>query len=136
MTDTVSKAKRSATMRQVCGSDTSPERLVRRVLHGLGARFRLSTGRSLPGSPDIVLPSRHVAVFVHGCFWHQHSCARGARRPASNAVYWNPKLDRNVRRDKRVKRTLRKQGWRVLVVWECQTRDLPALAARLRAFLS
>jgi len=135
MTDTISKEKRSLIMRSVVGSNTGPERVVRRILHGLGVRFRLRSGRALPGAPDIVLPSRNTAVFVHGCFWHQHSCKRGARRPSANADYWNLKLDRNVERDKTIVRQVRKIGWRVIVVWECETRDTNALGRKLRSFL-
>lgn len=135
MTDTISKAKRSETMRRVKGEDTRPERLVRSLLHGLGARFRLETGRTLPGHPDVVLPSRRIVIFIHGCFWHQHSCPRGARRPSSNVAYWNRKLDRNIDRDRRVSRELRELGWQVVVVWECETRKRAGLTRRLNRLI-
>lgn len=123
-------------MRRVRGANTRPERLVRSVLHDLGARFRLDSGRQLPGRPDVVLPSRRLAVFVHGCFWHQHSCPRGARRPGSSTDYWNAKLDRNVERDRRVCRELRAAGWRVVVVWECEARHAERLRDRLARALA
>jgi DNA mismatch endonuclease (patch repair protein) len=128
--------QRRRTMAGVHSEDTTPERIVRRLLHGLGLRFRLHR-RELPGAPDIVLPGRKTVIFVHGCFWHQHACPRGARRPATNAGYWRRKLDRNQARDQVVRRRLQRLGWRVLVVWECQThrRKLPALARRLRGRL-
>lgn len=135
MTDTFTAAKRSAIMRQVHSVNTSPERIVRSALHSLGVRFRLNTGQTLPGHPDVVLPSRRVVVFIHGCFWHQHSCARGARKPSTNTAYWNKKLENNVRRDRRVASELRKLGWHVIVIWECQTHDLDELRRRLRTVL-
>ena len=135
MTDTVSKKKRREIMRRVRSSGTRPEIIVRRLLHQLGARFRLSTGRKLPGQPDVVLPSRKIVVFIHGCFWHQHSCPRGARRPSSNVSYWNKKLDRNIQRDRAVKVELRRQGWKVIVVWECEIRDFTKLRRRLKRVL-
>ena len=131
MTDTASKAERSETMRQVHSTDTRPELLVRSLLHGLGARYRLATGRKLPGHPDVVLPSRRLVIFVHGCFWHQHLCPRGARRPSSNITYWNRKLNGNVCRDRRMAGELRKLGWHVITVWECETRNRSKLRRRL-----
>jgi DNA mismatch endonuclease, patch repair protein len=91
--------------------------------------------RDLPGSPDVVLRRCRVALFVHGCFWHQHQCPRGARRPATNRDYWDAKLDRNVTRDRTRLRELRRGGWRCIVVWECQTRDGAKLRRRLARFL-
>lgn len=127
-------AARSRVMRAVKGKDTRPEKAVRSLLHALGYRFRLHR-RDLPGSPDIVLPGRQAAIFVHGCFWHGHDCARGDRPPRDNAEYWRRKRAGNVARDAKRQAELMALGWRVLVVWECEMRDAAALAGRLRAFL-
>ncbi len=129
-----SKLERSEVMRRVRSVDTQPERRVRRALQGLGLRCRANV-RALPGTPDIVLTRAKAAILVHGCFWHQHCCPRGARRPATNRKYWDAKLDRNVRRDRQRLRELRTAGWRCLVLWECQIRDDIRLERRLRAFL-
>lgn len=122
-------------MRGVRSRDTTPERMVRSVAHRLGYRFRLS-GCGLPGSPDLTFPRLHAAVFVHGCFWHQHECARGSRVPKSNERYWRAKLVRNTERDAEAIQALRRMGWRVLVIWECQTHDADRLRARLAKFLA
>jgi DNA mismatch endonuclease (patch repair protein) len=124
-------------MSRVRSEDTEPEMTVRRLVHAMGYRYRLHA-RYLPGKPDLVLPRLRKVVFVHGCFWHQHCCKRGNRRPASRQEYWLPKLERNVKRDRKAVRDLRKLGWRTLVVWECQTRakKRPALAERIARFLA
>lgn len=122
-------------MSRVRSADTKPEILVRRLAHSLGLRYRLHRS-DLAGKPDLVFPSLGKVVFVHGCFWHQHSCKRGNRRPATNRSYWDQKLDRNVLRDQRVQRALRRDGWSVMVVWECQTKDENKLRRRLERFLS
>lgn len=106
---------------------------VRSLLHRLGYRFRLHR-KDLPGNPDIVLPRHRTVVFVHGCFWHGHDCPRG-KRPASNVAFWNPKLDRNIERDCRVVQLLETDGWRVLIIWECEIADMDCLRARLRESL-
>ncbi|MBX3360459.1 MAG: DNA mismatch endonuclease Vsr [Phycisphaeraceae bacterium] len=121
-------------MRAVRSTNTTPERIVRTALLGLGCRCSRSESR-LQGRPDIVIPSLDAVVFVHGCFWHGHSCRRGKRRPVTNAAYWEGKIAMNKQRDRRVVRALRSDGWRVLVVWECQTRRADCLAERLSAFL-
>lgn len=121
-------------MRRVRGQDTGPEKIVRRLAFSLGYRFRLHR-RDLPGCPDIVFPGRRAVIFVHGCFWHAHTCKRGRREPKTNARYWTAKRERNRVRDRRVQRQLRRHGWRVMTVWECQLHDLIRLAARLRQFL-
>jgi DNA mismatch endonuclease (patch repair protein) len=121
-------------MRAIRSRDTGPERRVRSLLHRLGCRFRLHR-KDLPGSPDIVLPSRRVAIFVHGCFWHGHDCARGAREPKANAAYWRAKIARNRERDAKAAAALAELGWRVVTVWECQIRDEAALGERLAAEL-
>jgi DNA mismatch endonuclease (patch repair protein) len=132
--DTLSPKDRSERMARVRGRNTGPERTVRSVLFSLGYRFRLH-GADLPGRPDIVLRSRRSVIFVHGCFWHRHGCPNGRRMPKSRVAFWRTKLDGNAARDKRTRARLRRDGWRVLVVWECQLRDVDELTARLRAFL-
>lgn len=113
---------RSALMACIRSTDTKPEMLVRRALHGLGFRFRLHE-RALPGRPDIVLPKYRTVIQVKGCFWHQHSC-RGGTLPKSNREYWIPKLTRNCERDISNERKLRRLGWSVHSIWECRIRDL------------
>lgn len=120
-------------MGRVRSKDTKPEMLVRRLVHGLGYRYRLHR-RDLPGTPDLVFPSRRKAVFVHGCFWHQHDCPRGSR-PSSNKAFWNAKLRRNVENDRRNLAALADAGWSVLVIWECETTPLDTLRARIKSFL-
>jgi DNA mismatch endonuclease (patch repair protein) len=126
MTET--QEQRSRTMRAVRSRDTGPEMIVRRFLHAAGLRFRLHD-RNLPGVPDLVFPSRHIALFVHGCFWHQHPNCQAAARPKSASDYWNRKLDGNVARDARHLIALEAAGWMALVIWECETRDIQCLAA-------
>ena len=109
---------RSRIMRAIKRRDTKPERIVRSYLHRTGLRFRLNRG-DLPGTPDIVLPRFRAVIFVHGCFWHQHGC-KLTKMPKSNKKYWLPKLSRNVQRDREARRDLKRLGWRVFVVWECQ----------------
>ena len=117
-TDVYDAATRSRVMARVKSKDTGPEQTVRKALTRLGARYRLHR-KDLPGSPDIVLPGRRLAIFVHGCFWHGHDCARGARVPKANADYWIAKIGRNRDRDVRNAAVLTEQGWRVITVWEC-----------------
>lgn len=120
-------------MSRIRGRDTKPEVFVRRLAHSLGFRFLLHA-RNLPGRPDLVFPGRRKIVFVHGCFWHRHQCRYGRPKPATRAEFWRLKLEANRARDARVRRALRRLGWQVLVVWECQTRRA-GLAAKLSAFL-
>jgi DNA mismatch endonuclease (patch repair protein) len=127
MTDVFDTEKRSAVMRAVKSRDTAPELKVRRAAHALGLRFRLGCA-DLPGKPDLVFPSRRVALFVHGCFWHGHACARGARIPQTNRAYWQAKIARNVARDAASLASLRKLGWKPVVIWECETKDAGKLA--------
>jgi DNA mismatch endonuclease (patch repair protein) len=134
VTDVFSEEKRSAVMRRVKGRDTTPEMTVRKTLTRLGARYRLHR-KDLPGRPDIVLPGRKLALFVHGCFWHGHDCARGARVPKQNRDYWVAKVGRNVARDGRSREALATLGWRVETIWECDLKDAAALEGRLRALL-
>jgi DNA mismatch endonuclease (patch repair protein) len=121
-------------MARIRKTNTQPEIVVRRLAHRLGYRFRLHR-RDLPGTPDLVFPGRRKVIFVHGCFWHQHDCRLGRRRPRTREEYWGPKLDRNVARDCFARTELASLGWDVMVVWECEVRDLSRVAARLREFL-
>lgn len=123
--DIVSKEKRAAMMRAVRRKDTGPEMLLRRALHRAGFRFRLHY-RNLPGTPDIVLPSRRTVIFVHGCFWHRHHGCSRTTTPATRTEFWTTKFRGNIRRDRRVQKALKKLGWRVIVVWECEVRTLRA----------
>jgi DNA mismatch endonuclease (patch repair protein) len=134
-TDVYDAATRSAVMRRVKGRDTTPEMRVRRLLTRLGARYRLHR-KDLPGSPDIALPGRRLAIFVHGCFWHGHDCARGARVPKANRDYWLAKVARNRARDVRARDGLKALGWRVETIWECALKDEAALEARMREALA
>ena len=134
MTDVFSPEKRSAVMRRVKGRDTGPELTVRRLLWDAGYRYRLHR-KDLPGKPDIVLPGRRAAVFVHGCFWHGHDCPRGSRKPKNNAGYWSAKIARNRARDAVATAALRSAGWRVVTVWECEMKTAAfagALVAEVR----
>lgn len=135
MTDVFDPVKRSAVMRRVKGRDTGPERTVRRLLTALGARYRLHR-KDLPGRPDIVLAGRRLAIFVHGCFWHGHDCARGARVPRQNRDYWLGKVGRNRGRDVESRLALEAAGWRVEVIWECELKDEAALLERLAEVLA
>lgn len=133
--DKFTAEQRSHTMRAVRRQDTGPEMVVRRLLHGAGYRYRLHN-RNLPGSPDLTFSKRRKAIFVHGCFWHGHDCRRSLS-PQSRQEYWQPKLRRNQARDLANVRDLNAAGWRVIIVWECETRlsRRPALADRLLSFL-
>ena len=133
--DVFDEATRSAVMRRVKGRDTTPELRVRRALTALGARYRLHRA-DLPGKPDIVMPGRKLAIFVHGCFWHGHDCARGSRVPKDNRDYWVGKVQRNRARDERSREALSALGWRVETIWECGLKDAAALKARLRNLLA
>lgn len=134
MTDTMSRKERSRRMALVRSADTKPEMLVRRLIHGMGYRYRLHR-RGLPGTPDLVFVSRRAVVFVHGCFWHRHAGCPLARLPKSRTDFWTPKLEANRERDDRNVVALESQGWRVLTVWECELKDIEELASRLKHFL-
>lgn len=119
-------------MSRVRSRHTRPELAARSALHSAGLRFRLHR-RDLPGNPDIVLPGLRTVVFVHGCFWHGHDCAKGRRRPKSNAGFWNEKLDRNLDRDRRARVALEAAGWSVEVLWECDLdQGIPVLVEELK----
>jgi DNA mismatch endonuclease (patch repair protein) len=117
-------------MAAIRSKDTSPELRVRRLLHHLGYRFRLHR-RDLPGSPDIVLPKHRTVVFVHGCFWHRHPGCRYSTTPKTRADFWSKKFEQNIERDHRQQQQLREMGWSVMVIWECELRDLQSLTTRL-----
>ena len=134
-TDVFAPDKRSAVMRRVKGKDTTPELAVRRLIWSLGGRYRLHR-KDLPGKPDIVLPGRRLAIFVHGCFWHGHDCARGARIPKANRDYWLAKVARNRTRDTASRAALEAAGWRVETIWECDLKDAAALRARAQGWLT
>ena len=134
MADILTPSERSARMRLIRSGDTKPEKKLRSVLHRAGFRFRLHD-RSLPGTPDIVFPSRRKAIFVHGCFWHLHRCQKPSHKPKSNRAYWIPKLEANKKRDTRNRRKLTALGWQVLTVWECELRILDQALAKAIRFL-
>ncbi len=134
--DKISPERRSRNMAAIKSKDMKPEIVVRRLAHSLGYRYRLHR-KDLPGKPDLVFGPRKKVIFVHGCFWHQHgetNCLDG-RKPKSNTGYWDTKLNRNVERDATNVAELMSAGWRVEVIWECETKDLTKLAARLQDFL-
>ena len=136
--DKFTEEKRSEIMSKVRSEDTKPEIKVRKLLHGMGYRFRLHR-RDLPGKPDIVLPKYKTVVFVNGCFWHGcPTCRHASVRPKANADYWNRKLDRNLQRDRENYAKLTELGWRVVIVWECETKDknIPQLRERLKEELT
>jgi DNA mismatch endonuclease (patch repair protein) len=130
-TDVFTPEQRSAVMRRVKGRDTGPELKVRRALREAGIGYRLG-GAGLPGRPDVVMKGRRIALFVHGCFWHGHACARGDRQPKANAAYWTAKIERNRARDAVNDAALTAAGWRVVTVWECDLKT-PHWADRLVA---
>jgi DNA mismatch endonuclease (patch repair protein) len=137
MADVVSPAKRSRMMSGIKGKNSVPEMLARKALFAMGHRFRLHR-RDLPGTPDIVLPGRKIAIFVHGCFWHAHQGCKFAKIPSTRTEFWTAKLQGNVDRDRRAASKLAEMGWRVLNVWECSTRDPVAatcLPGALRAWI-
>ncbi len=135
MTDVHTTEQRSRNMAAIKCKDTSPELIVRSLLHRMGFRYRLHR-KDLPGRPDIVLTSRKKIIEVRGCFWHMHKCRYGKVTPATNAAFWATKRLSNVKRDKRNQKNLEAHGWEVLVVWECVTKDLNSLQQRLTQFLS
>ena len=132
--DRISTERRSANMRSIRSKDTSPEVALRRLIHGLGYRFRLHR-KDLPGRPDMVFPGRRKVIFVHGCFWHQHADCREGRIPNSRLDYWAIKLKRNQIRDATSRALLEEQGWKVLVIWECELKEVAAVTRRVKRFL-
>jgi DNA mismatch endonuclease (patch repair protein) len=133
--DRLDQQQRSENMRRIRSRNTAPELQVRRLIHAMGYRYRLHD-KTLPGTPDLVFGSRKSIIFVHGCFWHLHRDCNEGRLPATRQDYWIPKLTRNVERDRQHTRALKKLGWRVLQVWECELKSKGRLARRLTRFLS
>lgn len=127
--------RRSANMRAIRSKGMKPEMAVRQAVYALGFRYRLHR-RDLPGKPDLAFIGKRKAIFVHGCFWHQHPDCREGRPPKSNISYWEPKLIRNVERDEENERKLMEAGWQVLTIWECETFEVSAMLQRIREFLS
>jgi DNA mismatch endonuclease (patch repair protein) len=136
MADTLTQHQRSERMSRVRGKDTKPEMVVRRLVHGMGFRFRLHR-RDLPGVPDLVFVTRKKVIFVHGCFWHRHadSACKLARLPKSRLDFWLPKLEANEQRDRRNEQALKALGWSAMTVWECQIKDLSSLRNRIWSYL-
>jgi DNA mismatch endonuclease (patch repair protein) len=136
MADTLTCEQRSNRMALIRAKDTGPEMTVRRLIHGLGYRYRLH-GRRVPGKPDLVFAKRKKVIFVHGCFWHRHpdNACKLARMPKSRLDFWVPKLERNRLRDEQVRNELAQQGWQSLTIWECQLVDIAAVSEQVRSFL-
>ena len=134
--DTISIERRSENMRRIQSRNTAPELTVRRMLRSLGYRGYRVHRADLPGRPDVAFIGRKLAIQVHGCFWHGHTCREGIRRPGSNQQYWNPKIDANIERDKRNAKVLRALGWKQLVIWECELKKPEVVERRLGTFLS
>ena len=134
MTDIFDPEKRTEIMSRIRGRDTKPELIVRRIAHGLGFRFRLHR-EDLPGCPDIVFPRHRAVIVVHGCFWHRHPGCKHASSPKTRERYWQDKFKANVVRDRRNETGLHDLGRKVMVIWECETRDPDAVAARIESFL-
>lgn len=134
MTDTLSPKERSKRMSLIRGTGSAPEMKLRRLVHGMGFRYRLHV-KELPGKPDLVFPSRHAVIFMHGCFWHRHKGCKLARLPKSKLDFWKPKLEENRKRDLWNQQRLRDLGWSILVVWECQMVTTNRVSVVVRKFL-
>jgi DNA mismatch endonuclease (patch repair protein) len=132
--DKISPQHRSANMQRIRSKDTAPELVLRRLIHGLGYRFRLHR-KDLPGRPDLVFAKRRKIVFLHGCFWHQHPDCREGRTPATRRDYWVPKLKKNQIRDAASRALLEEQGWKVLIIWECELGNISAVKRAVMKFL-
>ena len=134
MTDTLTIPERSRLLAKIKSKNTGPERIVRSLLHRAGRRFRIHV-RALPGTPDIVLPGSRVVVFIHGCFWHRHAGCKGASTPKTHKKFWTEKFARNIANDRKHRRRLRRLGWRVVTIWECQLRHPEKALARIEKVL-
>ena len=134
MADVLTPEQRARCMSRIRSAHTKPELAVRAMLRELGIRYRLHA-KELIGRPDLVIPSLKLALFVHGCFWHRHRCKYGRVKPASNPEFWAAKFEQNLRRDRKVRHALIKQGWRVAVIWECQTKPANHLIRRIERIL-
>ena len=133
--DKITKSQRSRNMSRIRSHGSRAERIVRSEAHGLGFRYRLHVS-GLPGKPDMVFRRKSKVIFVHGCFWHQHAGCKLASVPKTNENYWWPKLKRNMQRDEENIRRLQEEGWDVLIVWECETRDRAAVREKVKLFLA
>jgi len=134
MVDNLTSEQRKRAMSRVQQQNTKPEKIVCSILHRLGFRFRKNVS-SLIGKPDIVLPKYKTIIFVHGCFWHQHTGCRKSRRPTTNTEFWNEKLDKNMERDKQTEAKLKNLGWNILTVWDCEIKDKELLIEKLKSSL-
>ncbi|TLG89436.1 DNA mismatch endonuclease Vsr [Pseudomonas edaphica] len=129
--DIVTQERRSQNMSRIKGKNTKPEMIVRSACHDLGLRYRLHR-KDLPGTPDLVFPKHRLCLFVHGCFWHRHPDCKYAYTPKSRLDFWSPKLAKNVERDAKAQRALETSGWRVSIIWECQTKNRDALQTEIK----
>lgn len=138
MADHLTPEQRSWNMAQIKSKDTKPELVVRSLLHRAGYRYTVNGphNRKLPGKPDIVLPKYKTVIFVHGCFWHRHKGCKGATTPRTRTEWWQAKFDRNVANDKKRARELRRRGWHVLTVWECQLKNPETILLKIDRKLS
>lgn len=134
MADNLTPAQRKKAMSSVQQQNTKPEIIVRSILHRLGFKFRKNVS-SIVGKPDIVLPKYKTIIFVHGCFWHQHKGCKKSRRPKTNIDFWNIKLDKNIERDKKTEIELKKKGWSILIIWDCEVKDKDLLIQKLKTSL-
>ncbi|MCP3694842.1 MAG: DNA mismatch endonuclease Vsr [Planctomycetaceae bacterium] len=134
MADVHTRQQRSYNMSRIRGKNTRPEMIVRSLVHRMGFRFRLHA-KDLPGKPDLVLPRHRKVILVHGCYWHLHRCRYGRVVPKTNTAFWQEKREGNRKRDRLNRRRLKQQGWEILTVWECHTRNLPRLEETLADFL-
>jgi DNA mismatch endonuclease, patch repair protein len=133
--DVFDKEKRSWIMSQIKGKDTKPEIIVRSIVHRMGYRFRKNK-TDLPGKPDIVFKRHNKIIFIHGCFWHGHKKCKKNINPTNNKIFWEKKIISNVERDKRNVILLKKQGWKILIIWECQIKDLDKLKTKISDFMT
>ncbi|EJF72360.1 very short patch repair endonuclease [Pseudomonas sp. Ag1] len=133
--DVITQEQRSQNMSRIKGKNTKPEMIVRSACHDLGLRYRLHR-KDLPGTPDLVFPKHRLCLFVHGCFWHRHPGCKYAYTPKSRLDFWLPKLAKNVERDMKAKRALEVSGWRVSIIWECQTKNRDTLRAEIQKMIN
>ena len=134
LADTLSRQERSERMSRIRNKNSAPEMKLRRLVHGMGFRYRLHV-KDLPGTPDLVFPGKRAVIFMHGCFWHRHPECRLARLPKSKLDFWKPKLEANRQRDLVLQQQLRDLGWRVLVVWECEMKETERVSVLVANFL-
>ena len=134
MADVLTPEQRSFNMSRIRNRDTRPEMIVRSIVHRLGYRYRLHK-KDLPGKPDLVLVRHRKIIDVHGCFFHMHKCRYGSVVPATNAKFWRTKRLSNVERDRRNLKALRRDGWKVMIVWECETRNPDRLEGKIKRFM-